>query len=93
MSITNFKREARFIWLTSDLVVDTIVDGNMYPLLTPTPIALLTQSRKVPEYVTVKLESFSTIKIKCVSDLQTLDQIDGNFNLYVTLHFRKIINV
>ena len=78
----------RTIWILSDIVKNMIVNGNTLPLLTPTPIEFVTQSKFIHEYVPVQLDRFSRIHIQCVTNLETLEPLIDTFQVYITLHFK-----
>ena len=56
-------------------------------LLTPTPLKITTNSNTNKEYVPVEISKFSLIEIKMFTNLRTLEQFDGPYNVLVILHF------
>src|SRR5277367_3523574 len=83
---TVLQKDNKNVWIASNIVLDTQVGSEYYPLLTPDPISLNDQvlDRK---YVPVKLDRISHIEIKIYHDLSNLLYYTDYKDIYITLHF------
>ena len=87
-------------WITSNIVGNMCVGGEMLQLLTPTPLKITTATITQKEYVPVKLSKFQVIEIKMLTNIKTMEVFDGPYNIMVVLHFvprykqkRKVIDM
>jgi len=83
---TVLQKDNENVWIASNIVLDTQVGSECYPLLTPDPISLNEQvlDRK---YVPVKLDRINNIEIKIYHDLRNQLYYTDYKDIYITLHF------
>src|SRR5277367_834692 len=83
---TVLQKDNENVWIASNIVSDTQVGSECYPLLTPDPISLNEQvlDRK---YVPVKLDRINNIEIKIYHDLRNQLYYTDYKDIYITLHF------
>jgi len=85
---TVLQKDNENVWIASNIVLDTQVGSECYPLLTPDPISLNEQvlDRK---YVPVKLDRISHIEIKIYHDLRNQLYYTDYKDIYITFIPRK----
>src|SRR5271156_1219040 len=77
-----------YVWITCNIVGDTYVGESSMPLLTPTPLKMVTGSITSREYVPVVNNRFQMLHIQMITNLKTLEPYDGPNNVLLVLHFK-----
>jgi len=76
------------IWITCDLVDETLIAGGAMKLLTPSPINISSgHGITSRQYVPVSVSSFSQINIYCYSDVIMKTPYLANDGILIVLHF------
>src|SRR5271156_6626411 len=75
------------LWITCDLIDETLVGRGALKLLTPNPVNLDNPELVSKQYVPVASNRFSQITLSCYSDIASLTPFSTNRDLMVVLHF------